>query len=86
MIPPTLSCTMSAMPRLVLASASPRRADLLRAAGFSFDVDPVDVDETWHRGETAEAYVERVAMLKAVQRSSSTTWCSASPAMRLKHG
>lgn len=65
MIPPTLGCTMALMFRLVLASASPRRADLLRAAGFAFDVDPVDVDETWHRGETAAAYVERVAVLKA---------------------
>ena len=32
-------------PRLILASASPRRVELLRAAGFAFDVDPADIDE-----------------------------------------
>ena len=53
------------MPALVLASASPRRAELLTAAGFAFDVDPVDVDESMHAGETPAAYVERVARLKA---------------------
>ena len=34
------------MMRLVLASASPRRAELLTAAGFSFDVAPAAIDET----------------------------------------
>ena len=38
------SVTLAPM-RLVLASASPRRADLLRAAGIPFDMLPVDVDE-----------------------------------------
>jgi septum formation protein len=51
--------------RLLLASASPRRADLLRAAGYAFDVDPVDVDERRLEGERPAAYVERVARLKA---------------------
>lgn len=51
--------------RLVLASASPRRAELLMAAGFAFDVDPVHVDESRHAGETPARYVERVARLKA---------------------
>jgi septum formation protein len=51
--------------RLVLASASPRRAELLTAAGFEFDVDPVHVDESRQAGETPAAYVERVARLKA---------------------
>ena len=32
-------------PRLILASASPRRVELLRDAGFAFDVDPADIDE-----------------------------------------
>ena len=39
--------------RLVLASASPRRAELLRAAGFTFDVVPADVDERVRGGEAA---------------------------------
>jgi len=33
-------------PRLILASASPRRQDLLRDAGFAFDVDPAEIDES----------------------------------------
>lgn len=53
------------MPRVMLASASPRRAELLRAAGIAFDVQPADVDETLHEGETPEAYVRRVAIEKA---------------------
>ncbi len=51
--------------RLVLASASPRRAELLTAAGFAFDVDPVDVDESRLHGEPPTMYVDRVARLKA---------------------
>ena len=50
---------------LILASASPRRAELLAAAGFEFDVDPVDVDERRLAGEEPRRYVERVARLKA---------------------
>ncbi len=50
---------------LVLASASPRRADLLRAAGIPFTVEVADVDEALRAGETAEAYVLRVAREKA---------------------
>lgn len=52
--------------RLVLASASPRRADLLRAAGISFDVFPVDIDEGFHKGEKPEHAVARVAQAKAM--------------------
>ena len=51
--------------RLVLASASPRRAELLTAAGFTFDVAPADVDETPAPGETPVAYALRVARDKA---------------------
>ena len=49
----------------VLASASPRRAELLRAAGFSFTVDAVDIDESVEPGETPEACVRRLARGKA---------------------
>jgi septum formation protein len=51
--------------RLVLASASPRRAELLKAAGFEFEVRPVDVDERVRPGETPAAYVRRLAEAKA---------------------
>jgi septum formation protein len=50
---------------LVLASASPRRAELLRSAGLEFIVRPVDCDESWHAGESPILYVERVAAAKA---------------------
>jgi septum formation protein len=50
---------------LVLASASPRRAELLLSAGFVFTVDPADVDESERPGEPPEAYVLRVAGDKA---------------------
>jgi len=49
---------------LILASASPRRAELLAAAGFVFEVRPQHVDETPRDGESAEAYVLRVAWEK----------------------
>ncbi len=51
---------------LVLASASPRRQDLLRSAGISFVVQPADVDETPLVGETAQACAERLAREKAL--------------------
>jgi septum formation protein len=50
--------------RLILASASPRRVDLLREAGYAFDVEPADVDESEAAGEPPRAYVLRVAALK----------------------
>lgn len=50
---------------LVLASASPRRAELLASAGFSFTVEAADVDESVHLGESPETYVLRVAAAKA---------------------
>jgi septum formation protein len=51
--------------RLILASASPRRADLLREAGYVFEVEPADVDESELAGEPPAAYVVRVAGMKA---------------------
>ena len=50
---------------LVLASASPRRAELLRAAGIRFEVVAAEVDERQHDGEDAESYVRRLAEAKA---------------------
>jgi septum formation protein len=51
---------------LVLASASPRRAELLRSAGVEFTVHAVDCDESWQPGERAIGYAVRVAASKAV--------------------
>ena len=52
--------------QLVLASASPRRAELLKTAGFAFEVRPADVDETPRPAEPAATYVLRVARDKAL--------------------
>ncbi len=50
---------------LVLASASPRRQELLRNAGIEFVVDPAHIPEAPREGEEAQAYAERLAREKA---------------------
>lgn len=50
---------------LILASASPRRRELLAQAGFSFQVQPADIDEALLPGEDPIAYVTRLAREKA---------------------
>lgn len=50
---------------LILASASPRRQELLRNAGIPFRVDPADIDETPREGEPARSCAERLAREKA---------------------
>jgi septum formation protein len=52
-------------PRLVLASQSPRRAQLLGMLGLIFDVVPADIDETYLPGEEPGAHAERLAREKA---------------------
>jgi septum formation protein len=52
--------------RLILASASPRRAELLRAAGYAFDVVVTNVDESIRAGETPSTYVRRLAAEKSM--------------------
>jgi septum formation protein len=54
------------MKRLILASASPRRRELLARLGLEFEVRPVAVDETPQRGEDAEALALRLARAKAL--------------------
>ncbi|KPP99789.1 nucleoside triphosphate pyrophosphatase [Marinobacter sp. HL-58] len=54
------------MASIVLASASPRRAELLRQIGLSFRVCAADIDETPAAGESARHYVERLARGKAL--------------------
>jgi septum formation protein len=56
---------MSPPPKLVLASASPRRSELLRGLGVSFERRPVNIDETPLAGEQPSDYVLRVSALKA---------------------
>jgi len=51
--------------RLILASASPRRAELLRAAGFAFEIVTTDVDERVRDGEAPAEYVRRLAQAKS---------------------
>jgi septum formation protein len=50
---------------LVLASASPRRSELLRSVGLEFDVVPADIDESVRPGETPSGYVARLSREKA---------------------
>jgi septum formation protein len=51
---------------LILASQSPRRAELLRNAGIGFEVRPADVDERVRAGEAPPEYVKRLAREKAL--------------------
>ena len=51
---------------LILASASPRRQELLRSAGIPFTVRPADIDERPGAGEAAQECVERLAREKAL--------------------
>lgn len=54
-------------PRILLASASPRRLDLLRALGLTPEVRPADVDETLLPGEDPHEAAERLARAKAAK-------------------
>jgi len=51
--------------RVILASASPRRRDLLTMVGIAHEVIPADVDETYGAGEVPRAHAERLAREKA---------------------
>ena len=57
--------------RLVLASASPRRRELMTAMGLTFDVLPADVPEDPLLGETPQAMVERLSRDKAMKVAAS---------------
>jgi len=56
---------MIKLPKLILASASPRRAEILTAVGWQFETEVADVDETEFSGEKPEDYVQRLAKAKA---------------------
>ncbi len=52
-------------PLILLASASPRRSELLRQVGIAHEIRPVDVDESVRPDEAPSAYVLRLAEAKA---------------------
>ena len=56
---------MSPVAKLVLASASPRRRELLEQAGFRFEVRVADIEESRLPGEAPQDYVRRLALEKA---------------------
>jgi septum formation protein len=56
---------MSASAKIILASASPRRRELLQQVGIDAIVQPVDIDESRKQSEAVSDYVERLAMEKA---------------------
>ncbi len=58
--------------RLILASASPRREQLLRAAGFEFEVRASSIEEVPRPGETAEDFARRAAREKALEVAASS--------------
>ncbi|HEY0462337.1 MAG TPA: Maf family protein [Pyrinomonadaceae bacterium] len=56
---------MLTLPKLILASGSPRRAEILTSVGWGFTKDSADIDETEQAGESPEDYVRRLALEKA---------------------
>ena len=53
------------LPKIILASGSPRRAEILRTVGWPFEPLAVDIDESRRDGEDAADYVRRLALDKA---------------------
>lgn len=53
-------------PRIILASSSPRRADLLRSIGVDFEIAPSQVPERPHIGEAPADYITRLARAKVI--------------------
>lgn len=56
---------MISLPKLILASASPRRAEILTAVGWEFEKQTADIDETELPNENPVDYVRRLALEKA---------------------
>jgi septum formation protein len=57
--------TARALPRVILASQSPRRRELLSLVGIAHEVRPADIDERYLPGESPRAHAERLAREKA---------------------
>jgi septum formation protein len=73
-------------PAIVLASASPRRRDLLRLLGIAFTIQVADVDETPLDGEAPETLVRRLSCAKALAVSAThgTDRCHTPPASSMR--
>lgn len=56
---------MVELPKIILASGSPRRAEIMRSVGWEFTKSVSDIDESELPGEPPEAYVQRLAKAKA---------------------
>jgi septum formation protein len=67
--------------KLILASASPRRAEILRAAGIVFEARPTLIDESRRNGEAPGDYVRRLALAKA--RAAADDWSDPGDALFL---
>lgn len=70
-----------AEPILILASASPRRREILAQAGLRFVVRPSEVDESPRPGESPRALVERLAREKALDVARSLAAASVRPVL-----
>ncbi|CAN5150286.1 Maf family protein [soil metagenome] len=60
-----VKCSMINLPKLILASGSPRRAEILTSVGWEFEKRVADVDETEFFDEKPDDYVQRLAREKA---------------------
>ena len=58
-------CSITGLPKIILASGSPRRAEILNSVGWNFEKHVADIDESELAGETPENYVQRLAKTKA---------------------
>lgn len=56
---------MNELPKLILASGSPRRSEILNSVGWEFTKHVADIDESEREGESPEDYVVRLACEKA---------------------
>ncbi|HEY8174107.1 MAG TPA: Maf family protein [Gemmatimonadaceae bacterium] len=59
--------TAATRPRVILASQSPRRRELLSLVGIAHEVRPADIDERYLAGESPHAHAERLAREKATK-------------------
>jgi septum formation protein len=61
-----MNTAMNGSPELILASASPRRRELLQQLAVTFRVAPADIDESITEGESPRDFVQRMALEKAL--------------------